>query len=125
KSGKGTGLGLSIVYGVVKQSGGYIWVSSELNKGTTFSIYLPAHAGAPSAVYQPAARKFRGTGETIMVVEDEESLREVIKMMLVEAGYKVLEAHNGVDALALLGTGDGAVKLLLTEITNPGGMSGW
>jgi PAS domain S-box-containing protein len=123
--GKGTGLGLATVHGIVTQSGGHVWVYSELGHGTSFKVYLPrADAGAseaaaelPSEVEAP-----RGT-ETILLVEDEASLRELVRECLEAAGYTVLEGRHGAEGLHLCATHDGAINLLMTDVIMPG-MSG-
>jgi two-component system cell cycle sensor histidine kinase/response regulator CckA len=119
--GKGTGLGLSTVYGIVKQSGGFIWVYSELSKGSTFKIYLPRVAAAaqriePSAL--PAAVP-RGT-ETVLLVEDEPALRAVARRTLERQGYVVLEAPNGEAGLAVAAAHTGPLELLVTDVVMPG-----
>lgn len=120
EKGKGTGLGLSTVYGIVKQSGGYIWVYSEPGKGTTFKVYLPrveeiAAEGAPrSAASFPAV----GT-ETVLVVEDEPAIRSLSKRILEELGYRVLEAGSGKDALERVRREKGPIHLLLTDLVMP------
>jgi two-component system cell cycle sensor histidine kinase/response regulator CckA len=120
EKGKGTGLGLSTVYGIVKQSGGNIWVYSELGLGTTFKIYLPrelsvkATATRLRAILQPA----RGT-ETILLVEDEEALRKVAKRSLEAAGYTVLVASAGDEALLVSAQHTGVIHLLLTDVVMP------
>jgi two-component system cell cycle sensor histidine kinase/response regulator CckA len=121
---KGTGLGLSVVYGVVKQSGGYIWVHSEPEKGTTFKIYLPFVEEAVETVSRNIgpAKSSRGS-ETILVVEDEESLRVLIRDLLLQSGYTVLEASDGVQALEIAHQHPGIAHLLLTDVVLPG-MSG-
>ena len=123
---KGTGLGLSIVYGIVKQSGGYIWVDSEPNRGSSFRIYLPPTAEAETAVtsFVPRPSSIGGT-ETILVVEDDASLREIIRMVLTTAGYRILEAPNGAEALTLLRGTNESVHLLVTDIIMPGRVNGW
>lgn len=122
--GKGTGLGLATVYGFVKQSGGYIWVSSEPGAGTTFTIYLPQVyeqvAKRPSPRVGPASR--RGA-ETILLVEDESSLRVLTRNILEENGYTVLEAGDGVEAIEQARNCRGQIHLLLTDMVMPG-MSG-
>jgi PAS domain S-box-containing protein len=122
--GKGTGLGLSTVYGIVKQSGGSIWVYSEVNAGTTFKIYLPyIEASVESGLAQtPDQELLSGTG-TVLLVEDEEMVREMAVEILQECGYEVLEASDGPDALSLSEQYPGRIELLLTDVVMPG-MSG-
>jgi PAS domain S-box-containing protein len=122
--GKGTGLGLSTVYGVVKQSGGYVWVYSEIGQGTVFKIYLPRvdEPVQQSRAREPAVVSFRGT-ETILLVEDEESVRTLTRSLLQEEGYTVLEAGSGNDALEVASGYCGPIHLLLTDLVMPG-MSG-
>jgi two-component system cell cycle sensor histidine kinase/response regulator CckA len=119
--GKGTGLGLSTVYGVVKQSGGHIWVYSEIGHGSVFKVYLPR---VDETVQQNRPSKFalelvRGT-ETVLLVEDEESVRTLTRSLLEEAGYKVVEARSGADALEVAGSYSGPIHLLLTDVVMPG-----
>jgi PAS domain S-box-containing protein len=123
EAGRGTGLGLSTVYGIVKQSGGHLGVTSRPGKGTTFTIYLPV--ALPPAVPGPAApRPKQATGtETILVVEDEEAIRFVVRRVLERSGYKVLEAATGADALAVIAAHDGPLDLVMTDLVMPG-MSG-
>jgi two-component system, cell cycle sensor histidine kinase and response regulator CckA len=125
KKGKGTGLGLSTVYGIVKQSGGDILVSSEPNRGSTFRIRLPRELSlTPGAAPEPSCSPRLGTGtETILVVEDEYALRLVVRRALAEAGYTVLLAANGDEAVGLCETYTGDIHLLLTDVVMPG-MSG-
>jgi nitrogen-specific signal transduction histidine kinase/CheY-like chemotaxis protein len=117
---KGTGLGLSTVYGIVKQSGGNIWVYSEPGKGTTFKIYLPrVDEPLEEVVERVVAGEFpRGT-ETILVVEDEDEVREVAVRILSGQGYKVLEATKGIDAFLICTEHDGPIHLLLTDVVMP------
>jgi PAS domain S-box-containing protein len=120
EKGKGTGLGLSTVYGVVKQSGGYIEVVSEPNAGATFNIYLPKVEGA--IVEQPQSElsaSLRGT-ETILLVEDEPSLRILARHQLESCGYSVLEASSGAEALEVARKQPGTIHLLLTDVVMPG-----
>ena len=121
EKGKGTGLGLSTVYGVVKQSGGYIDIFSSPGAGTTFKIYLPRidEAIKLSAPGQSGAGSFDGN-ETILLAEDEASLRRLTRATLEQNGYKVIEARDGVEALALSETCDLPIDLLLTDIVMPG-----
>jgi two-component system cell cycle sensor histidine kinase/response regulator CckA len=124
EQGKGTGLGLSTVYGVVKQSGGFIWVYSEVGKGTSFKIYLP-RVDQPvegTGVKQPLAEAPRGT-ETILLAEDEQDVRELAREFLESGGYTVLEATNGQDALRVAAEHTGKIHLLVTDMVMPG-MSG-
>ncbi len=119
--GKGTGLGLSMVYGVIKQSGGYIQVNTELGVGTTFKIYLPRMNERLAAVDpQPSDVEIpRGT-ETIILVEDEEALRFLTTEILEAAGYKILEAQNGLHAVELARQYGEQIHLLLTDVVMPG-----
>jgi signal transduction histidine kinase/ActR/RegA family two-component response regulator len=123
--GAGTGLGLATVYGVVRQSGGSITVHSEPSQGTSFKIYLP-RATAPAPAQSPStARATLALGqETILVVEDEESLRSLAVRTLKELGYTVLEAATASEALELLATTSAPVDLLLTDVVLRGGMQG-
>jgi CheY-like chemotaxis protein len=124
EQGKGTGLGLSTVYGVVKQSGGFIWAYSELGKGATFKIYLPrVDSAVEDAAQAPAASQvMRGT-ETVLLAEDEQDVREVAREFLESAGYKVILAANGAEALVRAEEHHGAIDLLVTDMVMPG-MSG-
>jgi two-component system cell cycle sensor histidine kinase/response regulator CckA len=119
--GKGTGLGLSTVYGIVKQSGGYINVISRPGRGTTFRIYLPRVVAdqAPALAAPEPKPSFRGT-ETVLLVEDQEEVRKVTRQFLQKNGYKVLEAANGVEAMQVAERYIGAIHLLLTDIVMPG-----
>ena len=119
--GKGTGLGLATVYGVVKQSGGFIWVYSEVGKGTSFKIYLPRVDQPEDSVSIPVllAEAPRGT-ETILLTEDEQDVREVAREFLESGGYTVLEARNGAEALRLASEYKSAVDLLVTDMIMPG-----
>lgn len=118
--GKGTGLGLSTVYGIVKQSGGNIWVYSEVGRGTTFKIYLPCVDDVPEdqRVRADAATLEIGT-ETVLLVEDEERVRDMTKEILQESGYKVLEAKHGQDALLVAGQHPGIIHLMLSDVVMP------
>jgi len=125
ESGRGTGLGLSTVYGIVKQSGGYIWVYSEPEKGTTFKVYLPrvedrVEVSSTAQAPAPAARDGK---ETILLVEDEPAVRELTRMVLSKRGYSVIEALNPADAERLAGSHGAEIHLLLTDVVMPG-MSG-
>ncbi len=123
KGPKGTGLGLSTVYGIVKQSGGYIWVSSEPNKGTTFKIYLPLVSETPESLAQVGApEQLEGApgSETILVVEDEVNLRYLARQFLEKQGYRVIEAADGAAAMQIAVAHEGIIHLLLTDVIMPG-----
>jgi two-component system cell cycle sensor histidine kinase/response regulator CckA len=119
--GKGTGLGLATVYGVVKQSGGYILVESELGKGSCFKVYLPEIDEPVSAPVRaaPLAESFRGT-ETVLLVEDAEALRKLAYTLLEQNGYRVLAAASGLEALKVLEDKRDRIDLLLTDVIMPG-----
>jgi PAS domain S-box-containing protein len=124
KGTKGTGLGLSTVYGIIKQSGGYIWVQSEMGKGTTFKIYLPRVAGTGETATQVATpvetQKPEPGTETILLVEDEANLRYLARQYLEKQGYKVIEAADGAVAMQIAVAHDKVIHLLLTDVIMPG-----
>jgi two-component system, cell cycle sensor histidine kinase and response regulator CckA len=120
--GKGTGLGLATVYGIVKQSGGYIWVDSAVGRGTTFDIYLPTvhapvEAPSPRGARQPVAA---GGSQTILVAEDDGAVRRLVHEVLTGHGYTVLEARDGDEALARARQHDGPIHLLVSDVVMPG-----
>ena len=120
KGQKGTGLGLSMVYGIVKQSGGYIWVYSELGHGTTFKVYLPRVGEAEEKpALEPALAGAPSGHETILVVEDEPQLRDLTRQFLETHGYTVLVAEHGAAALEVARRHQGPIHLLLTDIIMP------
>jgi two-component system, cell cycle sensor histidine kinase and response regulator CckA len=135
--GKGTGLGLSTVYGIVKQTGGFVYLTSEIGKGTAFRIFLPRHvptadeaiptlpeseapaiAGGTAAAAGTPATDLTGRG-TILLVEDEEGLRALNARGLVSRGYTVLEAGNGVEAIEVLEQNGGKVDLVVSDVVMP------
>lgn len=118
---KGTGLGLSTVYGIVKQSDGYIWVYSEPGKGSTFKIYLPQvkEAAAEEIPVKPKAKSLQGS-ETILLVEDDDQVRDVGEMILSNYGYKVLKAQNGEEAIKISEQYKSAIQLVITDVVLPG-----
>ncbi len=118
--GKGTGLGLSIVYGIVKQSGGYIWVYSEPGHGTTFKLYFPASTAALEGPVVRSQTTFRPDGQMVLVVEDEAMIRSNVCECLQQLGYEVLEAESGEIALKLCEEGKGKIDLVLTDLVMPG-----
>jgi hypothetical protein len=117
EEGKGTGLGLSTVYGIVKQNGGDLWVSSEVGKGSTFKVYLPA-AAPPEGIGGGGTIVERGS-ETILLVEDEPGLREMTQQVLERAGYTVLPAADSDEAVRIASIHPGHVHLLLTDAVMP------
>jgi two-component system, cell cycle sensor histidine kinase and response regulator CckA len=121
KKDEGTGLGLATVYGVVKQSGGYIWVYSELGKGTTFKIYLPRvdEPAEPMSPVSSSSHAPRGT-ETVLLAEDEQDVREVTREFLESAGYTVLEASDAAEALCVAAAHPEVINVLVTDMVMPG-----
>jgi two-component system cell cycle sensor histidine kinase/response regulator CckA len=124
--GKGTGLGLATVFGIVKQHNGFIDVSSEVGRGTTFTILFPATEKTIEAetISSTQARAARGAGETILLVEDEPLLRELAHAILADGGYKVLDAERGDEAFSVWTEHENEIDLLLTDMVLPGGMTG-
>jgi CheY-like chemotaxis protein len=117
--GRGTGLGLSTVFGIVRQSAGTIWLSSEKGKGTTFKIYLPvAKAAAEKVTWLPVEPARLHGSETVLVVEDEEGVRKLVRSILQRNGYRVLEAKDGADALRVAEQQPN-IDLLLTDVVMP------
>jgi two-component system cell cycle sensor histidine kinase/response regulator CckA len=123
EKGKGTGLGLATVYGIVKQSGGYVWVYSEPGCGTAFKIYLPRieEENAPvGSDVRPDARSLQHGSETILLVEDEKGVRELAREYLEMTGYAVIQAEDGLSALELAAKHSGPIHLLMTDVVMPG-----
>jgi signal transduction histidine kinase/FixJ family two-component response regulator len=117
--GKGTGLGLSTVYGIVQQCHGHVWVYSEIDRGTTFKIYLPC-VDHPISVRPPAPHTSTGGDETILVVEDNSAVRSVLCRVLRDAGYTVLDASDAVQASSICESHEKPIHLLLTDVVMPG-----
>ena len=118
--GKGTGLGLATVYGVVKQSGGYVYVYSEVNHGTTFKIYLPQVHAEPDKLASDTDPRGHARGtETILFVEDEQSVRDLVREFLGATGYCVLEAADGLQAQKVAASHPGPIHLLVTDVVMP------
>jgi CheY-like chemotaxis protein len=121
EAGKGTGLGLSTVYGIVRQCGGYVWVDSEERRGTTFQIHFPLAVGpegtpaARSAVHSSA-----GGQETILMVEDEDAVRDLLHTVLAQSGYRVLPTRDAAEAMRTAEQHGLAIQLLLTDMVMPG-----
>jgi PAS domain S-box-containing protein len=119
EKGKGTGLGLATVYGIVKQSGGYIWVFSEVGKGATFKIYLPRSDEDIESVARRDRTKAQQGTETLLLVEDEDAVRSLVRNVLQENGYNVLEAGGGEEALRVSEEYRGPIDLLVTDVVMP------
>jgi CheY-like chemotaxis protein len=118
--GKGTGLGLSMVYGIVKQSGGYIWVYSEPDRGTTFKIYLPrVDRPAETGGSENRSRSVQRGTETILLVEDDPQLRQLSSSVLAHCGYKVLTASGPEEGLAICKENHRDIRLLVTDVVMP------
>jgi CheY-like chemotaxis protein len=121
EKGKGTGLGLSTVYGIVKQSNGYVFAESQIGIGTTFYVYLPRVEDRIEELGPaPAQELEKGGCETVLLVEDEESVRELVRVTLVSRGYRVLEAENGECGLRLAEESKTPIDLLVTDVVMPG-----
>ncbi|MGB9203335.1 MAG: PAS domain S-box protein [Terriglobales bacterium] len=121
EKGKGTGLGLSTVYGIVKQSNGYVFVQSELGAGTTFYVYLPRVEDATEELSPAQSPQNEAGGcETVLLVEDEESVRELVRVTLVSRGYNVLEAENGERGLQIAESYKEHIHILITDVVMPG-----
>ena len=121
EKGKGTGLGLSTVYGIVKQSGGYVFPQSEPGAGTTFYIYLPRVEESPEEMAPPKSQENeKGGCETVLLVEDEASVRELVRETLAARGYKVLEAENGESGLRVADAHGDGIDILITDVVMPG-----
>jgi two-component system cell cycle sensor histidine kinase/response regulator CckA len=124
--GKGTGLGLATVYGIIKQHQGWIEVESTVGRGTTLRVYFPASTAVahPVSLSPAGSTKVRGGDETILVVEDEPALRDLVTEILTLYGYRVLSASSGVEALSVWERHCAEVELLLTDMVMPEGISG-
>lgn len=123
EAGKGTGLGLATVYGIVKQSGGYVWIYSEPGLGTTLKLYFPEVSSATAfdtGEYKSAARETARGSETILLVEDEEAVRGLTSRILEKQGYRVIAAQHGREAMEIATKEEGRIDLVLTDIVMPG-----
>jgi two-component system cell cycle sensor histidine kinase/response regulator CckA len=119
-AGKGTGLGLSTVYGIVKQSGGHLWLYSELNKGTTFKVYLPqVDMGQAQQEAVTATRGVTKGTETVLLVEDDDQVRSILTSILETQGYHVIVASNGTEALKIAAQDNGLIHLMMTDVVMP------
>jgi len=116
---KGTGLGLATVYGIVQRFGGHVRVYSEVGKGTTVKVYWPLTESEESRRDDPTAERVAGGNETILVCEDEDSVRRLTVLQLRDAGYKVIEAENGAQALSQAAELDIPIDLLVTDVIMP------
>ena len=119
REGDGTGLGLSTVYGIVTQSAGSITIHSQPGTGTTFTILIPVTAEAPAPIDEPLPYERTPAGETVLIVEDQEALREVTERIFTRSGYHVITAANGAEAITLAAQYDGDIHLLLTDVVMP------
>ena len=124
EAGKGTGLGLATVFGIVRQHGGWVTVSSEPGQGTTFRIFLPATTDSADLAGERTKPTPRGGTETVLVVEDEPSVRMLVRAILQRRGYTVIEASSGVEALKLWDAHRAEVSLVLTDLVMPDGVNG-
>jgi CheY-like chemotaxis protein len=124
--GAGTGLGLSMIYGFARQSGGQVRIYSEIGKGTMMCLYLPRHHGeedGPEASEDPADAPHAGHGETVLVVDDEPTVRMLVTEVLEDLGFRAIEAADGAAALKILRS-DIAIELMITDVGLPGGLNG-
>src|SRR6202044_2288754 len=117
--GAGTGLGLATVFGILSQADGHIQIYSEHNNGTTISITLPVTDEAPAPAADPVPYHRTPAGETVLIVEDEEALREVTRRIFTRNGYQVITAADGPDALDVVEHHDGEIHLLVTDVVMP------
>jgi CheY-like chemotaxis protein len=123
EAGKGTGLGLATVYGIVKQSGGYVWIYSEPGHGTALKLYFPEVSSAAAfetGEYKAAAKEAARGSETILLVEDEEAVRGLASRILERQGYRVIPAQHGREAMDIATREEGRIDLVLTDIVMPG-----
>jgi signal transduction histidine kinase/ActR/RegA family two-component response regulator len=120
EQGKGTGLGLSTVYGIAEQAGGHVWAFSEPGVGTTFKVHLPEVRDAEEHATELTSRKPAARGaETLLLVEDEDSVRSLAREVLESQGYRVIEAEDGVEALRVAAAHDGPIQMLVTDVVMP------
>jgi PAS domain S-box-containing protein len=117
---QGTGLGLSTVYGIIKQSGGYVWIDSEVGRGTTFSIFMPPTTARPR-IRETSKKTGTPAPATILLAEDEEEVRSLLRELLESQGHKVLEASGPAQGISVAAAYDGSIDLLLTDVVMPGG----
>ena len=123
EAGKGTGLGLATVYGIIKQSGGYVWIYSEPAHGTTLKLYFPevsAVAAFSTSEPRAASTETKRGSETILLVEDEEAVRGLTLRILEKQGYRVMAAQHGREAMEIASREDGHIDLVLTDVVMPG-----
>jgi two-component system cell cycle sensor histidine kinase/response regulator CckA len=123
EAGKGTGLGLATVYGIVKQSGGYVWIYSEPGLGTTLKLYFPevsAAAAFTTTEQRPASKESKRGSETILLVEDEDAVRGLASRILEKQGYRVIAAQHGREAMDIASREEGHIHLVLTDVVMPG-----